>query len=199
MNVSQHDGGMNRTKLTVAAMILVLALAPLAASTIQATVPMNSVTLAWDASEESDVAGYVIYYGESAGRFNQYIDVGNATTVRIDNLIAGLTYSFHATCYNSDGLESGPSNVVYYSVSTTAPSERSPRITCTRIDADAVVISWTSVVDATYLLLYKEKLNDPNWTLLGGPIFATDSVTFYIDPTTNRGAGGRYYSVMRWD
>jgi hypothetical protein len=199
MNASHHEGGMSRPKLTLAAMILVLTLAPLGTPTIQATVPMGSVTLTWDANEDSGVAGYIIYYGESAGSLDQYFDVGSATTVRIDNLVVGVTYSFHATCYTFDGQESGPSNVIYYFVSTTAPSERSPRITSTRVDADAVVISWTSVVDATYFLLYTDKLGDPIWTPLSGPIFATDSVTSYIDPTPNPGVGGRYYSVMRWD
>jgi Fibronectin type III domain len=69
-----------------------------------------SVTLAWDANAEPDVAGYKLHYGTSSGAYTQIIDVGNATTVTVPNLPAGNTYYFVVTAYNLDGIESLPSN-----------------------------------------------------------------------------------------
>src|ERR687892_220448 len=70
----------------------------------------ESVTLAWDANSESDLAGYRIYYGQSSQSRTNRIEVVNGTTATISNLSRGLTYSFVATAYNSSGLESEPSN-----------------------------------------------------------------------------------------
>ncbi len=74
------------------------------------------VTLAWDANPEPDVAGYKIYFGSPAGSFDQVVDAGNTTTTTIPNVTAGATYSFYATCYNTSGLESEPSNIVQYTI-----------------------------------------------------------------------------------
>ena len=76
----------------------------------------ESVTLAWDANSESDLAGYRIYYGQSSQSRTNRIEVVNGTTATISNLSRGRTYSFVATAYNSSGLESEPSNEVSYTV-----------------------------------------------------------------------------------
>ena len=81
-----------------------------------------SVTLAWDANSETNLAGYRVYYGPSSQSRTNTVDAGNATTVTISNLSPGVTYSFVATAYDIGGLESEPSNEVNHTV----PDEPQP-------------------------------------------------------------------------
>jgi len=78
----------------------------------------SSVTLAWDPSTSPDVAGYNIYYGTTSGSYPSKVSLGNVTTTTISSLVAGTTYYFVATAYNSLGLESTPSNELPYTVPT---------------------------------------------------------------------------------
>ncbi len=76
----------------------------------------DRVLLAWDPNAELDVAGYRLYYGLEGGRFDSVIDCGNVTATVATNLHAGRTYGFYVKCYNTLGLESDPSESVFYAV-----------------------------------------------------------------------------------
>jgi len=84
-------------------------------------------TLAWDANSETDLAGYKVYYGTTAG--GPYSGSGSSEgaspiVVPLSSLLnrsspeftvhglADGTYYFVATAYNTGGLESGYSNEV---------------------------------------------------------------------------------------
>lgn len=72
-----------------------------------------SVTLAWDANTETNLAGYNVYYGTAAGLYTVKTNVGNVTTNRVNGLLKSAgRYYFVVTAYNTDGLESDPSNEV---------------------------------------------------------------------------------------
>lgn len=82
----------------------------------------QTVTLAWDPSSGTDVAGYQVRYGTSSGSYSQTLDAGTATVATIANLTAGTTYFFVATAYSTSGLESAPSNEVSFAaVANQAP------------------------------------------------------------------------------
>ena len=72
------------------------------------------VKLAWDPSPYPRVAGYKIYYSRSNWEHATVIDVGNRTEYTVTGLDKGVTYSFAATAYSSNGDESSFSNVVKY-------------------------------------------------------------------------------------
>lgn len=80
--------------------------------TIPAASGFQSLTLAWDANQEPDVAGYILYYGDACGHYTNSIDVGNVTTTIASNLVEGASYFFAVTAYNTSRLESAPSNEV---------------------------------------------------------------------------------------
>ena len=73
-----------------------------------------SVTLEWDASSDTDTAGYKIYYGTSSRSYDTIMDVGNYTSVTIGNLDGNQDYYFAVTAYDSDGNESAYSDEVFY-------------------------------------------------------------------------------------
>jgi fibronectin type 3 domain-containing protein len=93
----------------------VFALDPTPAGAVQ------SVSLSWDSSPSSDVAGYNIYYGSTSRNYTTVISVGNATAAQLSGFMEGVTYYFAVTAYGDSGQESELSNEVSYSVPGIAP------------------------------------------------------------------------------
>jgi len=62
--------------------------------------------LAWDANQETDLAGYKVYYGTSSGEYINSIDVGDVTAYRLDNLLEDVTYYVAVTAYDTSDNES---------------------------------------------------------------------------------------------
>jgi hypothetical protein len=85
-----------------------------------------TLTLAWDRNLDSNIGGYRLYIGTTSTVYTQVIDIGNATTTVISNLVAGKTYFFAVTDYNKGGQESGYSNEVSYAVQNVAAPQASP-------------------------------------------------------------------------
>ncbi len=89
----------------------------------------SSVTLAWDASPGGAIAGYRLYDGAASRTYTNTVDVGNATTGTLSNLVSGATYFFAVTAYDTNGLESDYSSEVSYTVPL--PSNPPPAIALT--------------------------------------------------------------------
>ena len=81
-----------------------------------AALASDSVTLAWSPSPSPDVAGYYVYYGVASGIYTSKIFAGNTNSVTLSNLVAGTTYYFVVTCFDTAGDESVPSNEATYTV-----------------------------------------------------------------------------------
>ena len=64
------------------------------------------LTLAWDPNAETDIAGYVVKYGEQPHDYHVAVDVGLATTLKLDGLTAGTKYYFTVVAYGTDGSSS---------------------------------------------------------------------------------------------
>ena len=87
----------------------------------------GSVTLAWDASTDPNVAGYNVYFGEASGTYNTNpVNAGNATNVTISGLVPGVTYYFAATTFAASDLESPLSGEVSYLVPLNVPIVNQP-------------------------------------------------------------------------
>ncbi len=83
-------------------------------------IALGSVTLSWsppttnaDGSTITDLAGYRIYYGRSAGALDEMVIIGNTAVTRwvVDNLSSTIWY-FSMSSYNASGIESTRSSVV---------------------------------------------------------------------------------------
>lgn len=74
----------------------------------------GKANLTWNASSETDIKGYKIYYGTEKrrgdcpkdGGYKKKVDVGNVTSYQLDNLTDSSTYYFSVTSYNTSGKES---------------------------------------------------------------------------------------------
>jgi hypothetical protein len=103
----------------------------LLASTLQ-TFAAHTIQLAWDPSNDPQVAGYNLSYGTSSHNYTQTINAGSSTSASV-SLGPDATYYFVVTAYNSAGLQSVPSNEVSLIVGPNIP----PTVTLTSPQANA--------------------------------------------------------------
>jgi len=86
-----------------------------------AAIPV-SVTLAWDANSETNVAGYIVYYGTTSSNYTSTTNVGNQTSATLTGLSAGTRYYFSATAFDQDGLESDFAPEISYTPQAMVPA-----------------------------------------------------------------------------
>ena len=79
----------------------------------------QSVTLVWNPSADTNVAGYRIYYGTVSQNYTNVVSVGNVTNAVISGLADATTFFFAATTADAAGDESAYSNEASFS---TAPA-----------------------------------------------------------------------------
>jgi hypothetical protein len=106
----------------VLVMLAIALLVPLSAQAGQ-------ISLAWDASPDSSVTGYTVYYGTSSGTYTGSVDAGNQTTRTVTGLTDGVRSYFIVKAYNASGVFSAPTNEVNGVVpgaSNSAPTLTSP-------------------------------------------------------------------------
>jgi len=106
----------------------------------------ESVTVAWDANQESDLAGYLVAWGRSSGATEATVDVGMARTWTLTAAVPGNTYYFRVYAYNTGGEQSPPSAEI--SVTVRGPS--GPRFTINRGQLNfAAVKNGTATISMT--------------------------------------------------
>ncbi|HEV2694839.1 MAG TPA: fibronectin type III domain-containing protein [Verrucomicrobiae bacterium] len=76
----------------------------------------QSVTLTWNPSVATNVAGYRVYSGTASHSYATTNIIGAATNTTISSLVEGRTYYFAATTYDSAGNESAFSSETSYTV-----------------------------------------------------------------------------------
>ena len=91
--------------VSFAALLIILPLSPKSAYPAQ-------IRLAWNPVIDPDITGYMVYYGTSSGDYDVTLDVGNWTSVTIEDLEDGEAYYFSVTAYDLGDNESGYSNEV---------------------------------------------------------------------------------------
>ncbi|MDG5467414.1 MopE-related protein [Deltaproteobacteria bacterium IMCC39524] len=107
----------NNTKQKLSTMIIGLTLLLMSVANISFA---KDVTLAWDANQESDVAGYKVYYGTNPGTYTgaeamegpSPVEMGNGTSATFVGLDDTKTHYFTVTAFNFNGEESAYANEV---------------------------------------------------------------------------------------
>jgi hypothetical protein len=74
----------------------------------------RDVTLAWLPNEESDIAGYNVWYGSESEYYVVCVDVGNQTQFTIRGLEDDKKYFYAVTAYDTSNRESGFSDEISY-------------------------------------------------------------------------------------
>ena len=166
------------------------------------------ITVAWNNSPESDVAGYKVYYGTTPGNYSNTILVGNATTYTTNTLAEGYTYYFAVTAYDNNNNESGYSAEVHETIQAddvTPPAI--PTISSHDIFENKVSLAWGNVNDtdlAGYKVYYGTQSNSYNNVIDVGNVnlYTTPAlvpgVTYYFVVTSydNEGNESQYSSVI---
>jgi fibronectin type 3 domain-containing protein len=88
---------------------------------IQPQFASNAVTLTWDPSPSSGVAGYNVYYGPYDGYYPNEVSVAGTNQAAISGLMDGVTYYFVVRAYDGAGQESDPSSQASYAVPPLGP------------------------------------------------------------------------------
>ena len=91
---------------------------------IPASINAAALSLSWNANTEADLAGYMVYYGNTSGSYTSSADAGNVTSYDISNVTNGKTYYVSLRAYDTSGNKSASSQEVsaYVPVLTTTPS-----------------------------------------------------------------------------
>jgi Fibronectin type III domain len=80
-----------------------------------------SLTLAWDHSTSSNVAGYLVSYGTQSGKYTTTVKAGYVTSIAVNGLTDGATYYLSVQSYDSAGTLGSPSSEVSGKVAGTVP------------------------------------------------------------------------------
>jgi hypothetical protein len=106
-----------RTVVTLAALLLTLAASRVAAA--------DTITVAWDPSPDSSVAGYIVYVGTQPGTYSQNFNVGPALSYSFTTAVPGQLYCFAVSAY-ADGPVEGPRSEEVCGYSNQRPTLTNP-------------------------------------------------------------------------
>ena len=129
------------------------------------------VTLTWNPSSSPNIAGYRLHSGTTSGVYSQTIELGNATSTLVSNLVTGKTYFFVVTAYNTMGVESARSNEVsYLAPPTTGPAQMVSPAPGSTFNSSSVTFHWSAGSATAYFLFVGSSLH-------GTDIYDSGSVT----------------------
>jgi VCBS repeat protein/fibronectin type III domain protein len=138
----------------------------------------TSVTLAWDPNTETNIAGYAIYYGTSAGNWPTAVNVGNVTQTTVSGLTRGQTYYFIARAYNTDGAYSGPSVEVTaqipYIDGTVSPTAPGLELMFQHTDGRLASMRFQGFTQVGLTEMVPTVAGDPLWKVVGLADFNRD-------------------------
>ena len=150
--------------------------------------PQN-VTLAWNPSASSSIAGYRLYLGGASGNYTNTIDAGNNTSVTASNLVAGVTYFFAVTAYDTIGLESAFSTELSY----TTPN--SAKLHISSPHSKAVVLSGSAPGGYQYDVLRASGLS-ASWSRIGSVTVSNNGTFLFSDSVLTNGYP-QYYRLRQ--
>src|SRR5690348_13446231 len=126
----------------------------------------GTLTLAWDASTDPAVVGYRLYEGIASETYTNVLDVGTDLMVSVSGLVAGQTYYFAVTAYDSSGFESPFSGEISYLVPNGAPPPNTPAVlTLSQNDLNQAVLSGVAPAGNVYDIY--ATLDFTTWLVIG--------------------------------
>ena len=144
----------------------------------------SSVTLAWNPSTSTQVAGYYLYYGAASGVYTNQLRPGNATQATVSGLKAGVRYYFAVTAYTTIGLESAYSGEISYAPSSPPILPAQTNIPWTDLTALRVINTATNPNIPAHSVTY-QLVNRPSGVVIDTNGVITWTPTLAQSPTTN--------------
>src|SRR5882672_8184082 len=117
--------------------------------TVTAARAQRSVSLAWDASQDTNVTDYVVRYGFRSRVYSKSFHTGGGTTAAIGGLRDGLGYFITVTAINALGLESDPSEEIQYA-DPCAARLVNLTVTASKNPTNGAKVSFPAVADRKY-------------------------------------------------
>lgn len=143
--------------------------------------------LEWQPSEDPTVAGYALYYGAVGEPMTNRVDVGASTSVVMSNLTAATDYSFYVVAYDSDQVESDPSNFLLYTAQAISDLQLS------QSDSGATTLSFSVPPGSDCHVEYTDTLTPPDWQLLASATGDPNDGTVTIIDEIPAPGGCRFY------
>jgi hypothetical protein len=155
----------------------------------------ESVSLGWDQSTDTNVAGYMVHYGDASGAYTSSIDATDSTGAAVPGLQPGVSYYFVVASYNSAGLESVPSNEVAYEVPIVFPvTGPSLQMEMGNRPGDPALFRFLGSANQTYEIQATEDFQ--TWSTISHILpLAASQLVEYAD-TNSTGSGRRFYRLV---
>jgi hypothetical protein len=144
-----------------------------------------SLQVMWNASSDTNVAGYKVYYGTVSGQYTNVIVAGNVTSTPISGIEPGNTYYFAATSYNAAGWESGYSPEISYTV----PVINGPQVSIAS-SSGGMSVSVNGASASPYVIIASTDLI--NWVAL-----VTNTPPFVFTDTNSSNFSQRFYQAVQ--
>jgi len=152
--------------------------------------PGQSIGLTWSPNTNSSAAGYNVYYGTASQSYSGMVNVGNVTNATISGLVAGVTYYFSATTYDSQGGQSGFSNETSYTV----PAAPAPTQMSSAMSAGQMILTVTGAAGSTHSIEASQDL--VVWTVIG-TVTVNDNGSFGFTDTNAANFPQRFYRISQ--
>jgi hypothetical protein len=150
------------------------------------------VTLGWDPSPDPGVQGYAIYYGPMVTGNLTRIPTGTNLICRLTNLIVGTTYRIYAVSYSALGVESLPSNEVFYK--PTVPAVPVPRLQITRRSDGNMRLQYPAPAAGNFTVQFAASPDAKQWQTLTNITLGT-AAEIVITDSTARKVPQRFYRI----
>jgi hypothetical protein len=146
--------------------------------------PACEIALEWEATPDSGVAGYALYYGPTGTPLTNRVDAANQTTTAVKGLTAATQYTFYVVAYDADQNEGGPSVPVYYTATAISSLELG------QLANGDMKISFHVAPTAACRVEYTDSLSPQNWMLLTTATADSDGLVIVNDPVVQ---ASRFY------
>lgn len=159
----------------------------------------STVTIAWNANTESNIGGYLVFFGTRSGNYDGYVDVGAATTAVMNAADSTKTHYFAVAAYTTSGLRSALSAEVTWTPGS--PSLLNPGSQTSTVGQN-VRLQLSATDPAGVALMYAASGLPPGLSIANatGTISGTPSTAgvYTVTATATNAAGGSATQLFTW-
>jgi len=145
------------------------------------------MTLAWNPASDLTIKGYLIYYGPTNQPATNRLDAGMNNSATIYNMQANVTYRLYAVSYNTQGIESNPSNQLLVRQGTVS------RLKLAKQTNGSMKLTFSAAPGAAGQVQYASKPTGA-WQTLGTATTDGSGNGTFTDTSANQ-ASSRFYRI----